>query len=234
MTWGMVGGAALAVGSQVVGGMAAADAANANSRAARLAGLQDNKARWEENAATNKTIAETNLQNQIRTGYRIGILNVQRGQAKKAAAQSGINLGKSKLQALSAANANAAATGSIGSSVDAVVLDIEMQAEQADASIVEDQRIMQSNYDTSFADIIKAGEDALQSPEQISVRDVAAAREIGMGEVVLGAVANTAGQYAGQIMSLGLGKSAAKPPGLGGTALPASLNSAMMPNSGAA
>jgi hypothetical protein len=196
----------------VVQGMGAARKQNiVNTNNATVA-EQDAAARWTENAGANKTIAETNLQNQIRTGYRVGILNVQRGQAAKAAAQSGINLGKSKLQALGAANSNAAATGSIGSSVDAVVLDIEMQAEQADASLVEDQRIRESNFDTSMSDIIKAGEDALQSPQNISVRKVAAPGHIGMGEVLGNALVSTAGQYAQQNMSLGLGKAKVKPP----------------------
>lgn len=170
-----------------------------------LAQTEENTARLEDNTADNKAISEMNLQNQIRTGYRVGVLNVQRGQAAKAAAQSGINLGKSKLQALGAANANAAAAGSIGSSVDAVVLDIEMQAEQADASLVEDQRVQESNFDSSMRDILMAGQDALQSAKHINLRGVTRTRRTGDGELLAGALINTAGQYAGQYMTLGLG-----------------------------
>jgi hypothetical protein len=166
---------------------------------------QQNQVAWEDNAAANKTIADTNLQNQIRTGYRTGILNVQRGQAAKAAAQSGVNLGKQRLQALGAVNANAAAAGSIGSSVDAVALDIEMQAEQADAGLVEDQRITQSNFDSGMHDIIQAGEDALRSPQHANVRTPAEVEHVGAGDILMNSLIGTAGQYATQVMSLGLG-----------------------------
>lgn len=161
---------------------------------------------WLGNAADNKVIAQANLQNTIRTAYRTGILNIQRGQAKKKTAELGINLGKQRLAALGQLTANAAAAGSIGSSVDAVASDALMQAEQADASIVEDSRITQTNLDTQLADILQAGQDALRDPARVNVRKAGNPSQIGTKEVLMNSLISTGTAYASAQMTLGLGK----------------------------
>lgn len=166
---------------------------------------QDALVTWQQNAATNKSIAETNLQNTIRTGYRIGMLNVQAGQQRKHAAESGFGLHRSKIKVLGAVTANAAAAGQIGASVDAVASDIEMQAENAQASLAEDHRIEELNIQHEFHDIVESGQDALQSAQNISVRRTLKPTKTKWQHIALGAGANAAANYATQRMSLGLG-----------------------------
>lgn len=193
------------LGSQIIGGTIAAGTANVNALNQNTTQLQDQQMQFADNSANNKTIAETNLHNQIRTSYRLGILNVQRGQAKKVAAQSGIDLGKRKLSALGAVNANSAAAGSIGSSVDAVVSDIEQQAEHASAAQTEDSRVTDMNFDQSFMDTINAGRDSLMSAQQVNTRSIGKAQQVGQAEVITNALVNTGAQYASSMMKLGLG-----------------------------
>lgn len=202
--------------AQIVGGLfgqGEKDVQNLNNATLQV---QANEDAYIDNSATNKAIAEANLKNQIRTAFRVGMNNVARGQAKKAQAQQGINLGAAKAKAMSATTANAAAAGSIGSSVDSAAFDIMQQAEMADASIVEDGRIQQENFDTDLHDILQAGQDALQSAQTIRLRAVAQPQKSRSLEVWLGATANVASNYAAARMSLGAGKSSGSGSGSSG------------------
>jgi hypothetical protein len=51
-----------------------------------------------------------------------------------------------------------------------------------------------------------SGQDALMSGQQVNVKDVADAKHVGMGEVLVGAAVNVASTYGSQKLSLGLGK----------------------------
>lgn len=197
----------------VMGGVAAAQGllgAFTQRQAAREQQTQQyyNEAeQWADNIADNKAIAESNIANQIRNRYRIGIANVQRGQAKKAAIQSGVDLSRGRAQAIGAATANAAATGSIGASVDAVLTDIDNSVQERRAALTEDFRVEQENFDTQMHDLLLQGEDALRSPVKARVQKTPGLGSPGYGAALLGAAINTAGQYAMAKMNLGLGKS---------------------------
>ncbi len=159
-----------------------------------------------DNAAMNKTIRDTNLQNSIRTGYKIGMLNVQRGEARKRASALGTNLIKQKLQAKGAATANAAASGSIGASVDAIASDIEMVAEQADASIEKDLAAAEYNQNAEMHSILEAGDDALQAAVTSRTRDVVKPKKRSSTSIFLETAIGAASTYASNKMTLGLGK----------------------------
>lgn len=119
------------------------------------------------NQAKNQAIQEANLQNTIRTGYRVGILNVQRGQAKVAAVQQGRDIGIKARQALGQSQANAGASGSIGASIDAVVEDIERKQDEAQGNVDQNWENTQQNFDEQLNGIVQSGVDALQSARSI-------------------------------------------------------------------
>lgn len=165
---------------------------------------------WEDNAAINKSIAETNLTNSIRTGIRTGMLNVQRAQARQQSIKAGIALGRDRLKAIGAAGANAAAAGSIGASVDAVVADIEQEVEGVDSELVRDFRITNENLDNELTGILQAGDDAIQSAQTVNVRRPNRPRSTNSNMAALGAgLLSFAGNYAASNMSLGLGSASA-------------------------
>lgn len=182
---------------------------DANNEAAALGSTAELNAAtdvWEDNAANNKAIAETNLQNSIRTGYKTGMINVARAQARKVAAAAGTQLGSDLLKVVGTDTANAAATGSIGSSVDAVAADAEMKAGRAKESLVEDARVTDANYDSELHAIPQAGDDAINSPQHLSMRDPKRPRYVGTGEALAGGLVEVGANYLSNYMQLGLGK----------------------------
>lgn len=199
MSWMLVS-AAVSVGS----GLLSAGKANAAAQAERKRGLEMEAAQWGQNISTNKAIAEANLQNTIRTGFKVGMLNVQRAQAKKRALQQGFDLSKSVAQATGAATANAAAAGVIGSSVDAVVGDIEQKASDARAQMGEDYAAQSDNFDLQLHDLIVSGQDVLKSAESATVQRTAEAQTTSAFEVVAGVAASAIGSYASKKISLGM------------------------------
>lgn len=114
--------------------------------------------------AQNKAIAEANITNTIRTGYRVSILNVQRGQARKQAVEAGYDLSARGIDAVSTNAANAAASGTIGSSVDAVAGNIRKKVEDAQLDLDENFDVMEMNFDQQLHDTVQQGIDSLQSP----------------------------------------------------------------------
>jgi len=193
------------LGSMLSSGMAHVQAINQATQQE-----QNNEDAWLANSADNKAIAEANLQNSIRTAYRAGILNMQRGQSKKRQAELGIGLGRSRMGALAAQNANAAAAGSIGASVDAVVSDIQMQAENADASLVEAARIEDQNEHLELTDLLKAGEDALRDPTKINIRKVVVPEKPSGRSALIAGLIGAGSAYASTYMSAGFGKDTKK------------------------
>ncbi len=187
------------------------DQNNENAALGSTAELNQATDIWEDNAANNKSIAATNLQNSIRTGFKAGMLNVQRAQSRKLAAAAGTQVGTDKLKALSTDGANAAAVGSIGASVDAVAADTEMKAARANESIVEDARVTDANYDNELTGVLQAGDDAIISPQHVSVRNPAKPRYVGLGEAIGAGLVQFGSQYLAQRMQLGLGQNQTAP-----------------------
>lgn len=125
-----------------------------------------------QNTAENKAIAEANLQNVIRTGYRTGIQNIQRAQAKRRAQEAGFDLSAATGEVLGANSANAAAAGAVGPSVNAVMADIAVKTDQARAQQDEDARVVQENFDIQMRDLVNAGIDAQRAVRAVNVRNV--------------------------------------------------------------
>lgn len=196
-------GESLGFGIDLLKNAMSANSANIAATKQRTAGLIEEGLAWGRNESDNKAIAAANLQNTIRTGYKVGLLNVQRGQAKKLALQQGIGLLRSKQQVLGAANANSAAAGSVGASVDAVISDIEQRTSDATGQLGEDYYQTTQNFDTQLTDILTAGRDSLLSSSKAQIRATPEAAHIGAGEVLLGTAIDTASAYASAAMRLG-------------------------------
>lgn len=190
------------IGAAVLSGLSASSEADkANERTAKqfISGM-------ERNEAVNKTIAESNLLNTIRTGYRTGILNVQRGQSKVAAVRAGYDLGAKALAVLGKAQADAASSGSIGASVDAVKQNIQMKLDEAQGEVNSAWETQQQNFDQSLYETVQSGIDSLRYAEQADYR-APELEDTGMA-FLMGAAKSAAGfatQYATANSQLGLG-----------------------------
>lgn len=163
--------------------------------------MSDNSQRnadYKTQIAQNKAIREANTKNMIRTGYEVGMLNVQKGQKLVELQQRRATVREAELADLSYAQNNAAASGTVGASVDAVLSDVRMQYDKARADISAENEIDALNFNTALHSTIQGGIDALKQ----------AVRPTGMSDMaMLGrAVVAGASQYAGDKMSLGLGQ----------------------------
>lgn len=178
---------------------------------ANEAAARDYISKLDEVKSVNSQITETNLQNTIRTGYRVGILNVQRGAAKAEAVQMGYNVGAKAQQVLGASYANAAASGNVGSSVDAVTTDIQRKVDEAQLEVQDNYDTSNFNFDQQLNDIIQRGQDSLQTPYKVP-KGPNYANALG---AALSGAANAAVQYGMQYasanMSLGLGQRSTTP-----------------------
>lgn len=220
LTWGLIAGATVAVGGAVLSGQAQ----NKAALGAYAGGAQNEALAWTQNIADNKAIAEANLQNMIRTGYKTGLMNIQRAQSKKQAAEAGISLNRSALQLKSAATANSAAAGAIGTSVDAVLLDIASKTQEAQNNIDVNYIQQEENFDVQLHDILSAGIDSQRAAASINVRQTPDADTSHIGANVLGALVNVAGSYVSSKMSLGLGNTSNRQVGSSGGGVLSAFN----------
>ena len=124
---------------------------------------QENNAKYKAQAQQSKALREANRINTERTGFQVGLLQVQKGQRLKRLQQQKAQLGQDELSALSTSANNAAAAGQVGSSVDAVQLDIELQYERAKTQIEEENEANAYNYNMELAQLIQQGQDALNT-----------------------------------------------------------------------
>lgn len=165
-----------------------------------LQGLQQRKQLQEQNVAENSAIIEANRKNTQRVGYQTGLLRVQRAQQVKALNQRRADLSQFELSALSQAVNNAAASGTVGASVDAVQMDVQKQVEKERAKIQEENEVGAYNFNVELESLLQSGRDAIQQ----GVRSKAPSK----ASIFLGAAANTFAGYAQAKMNLGLGQPA--------------------------
>lgn len=193
--WAMLAMAAVkAVGSAMGAG---SESAEANRQWA---------AKLRQTTAQNKAINEANMENVLRTGYMVGIQNLQKARSKIAAAEQGYNLSVQGSEALGDTVANAAASGTVGSSVDAVQGNVKKKLDEA--QITTDVNFMAEmvNHHIGIEQTLMAGKDAQRSaidPDNTkpSVRSPWSAA---LGSLVGSAINN----YASGSLSLGGSQSA--------------------------
>lgn len=188
MTW--------AIASSVLSGLGAANSAK-----------KQNKMLARQNIAENEAIIKANVANTIRTGYRVGLLNIQRGLTRRQMQQKGFDITAATQSALGATNANAAASGTIGASVDAVVNDIRMKQGEAQAQLQNDFEIEEMNFNTQLTELVHQGLDAVQAPSKLKL---ASNKDI-MGNALLAGLTTFGSMYAQSKFDLGLGNKAPVP-----------------------
>lgn len=184
MTWFACGAAAVAVVSSAASASASAKSASKMS------------------VAENEAVIKSNVKNTIRTGYRVGLLNMQRGLQKREAVQAGFNITKGGQEALGQVTANAAAAGTIGASADAVVADVRMKMGDAQAALVNQNEIAAGNFNTQLENITFEGEQAIQESRKF---DIQSGSDITKNALMAGAM-SLASSYAGSKMGAGVGK----------------------------
>lgn len=160
---------------------------------------QQNNANYKAQTAQNKAIREANTKNVQNLGFQVGLLNVQRGQRIRQLSQRKADLGQAELLEVGAVANNAAASGTVGASVDAVESDAQLQFERARAALSQEDEIESLNYNTALHDLLVGGRDSIISHVKPSgMSDMAM-----IGRAAISAV----GQYYGDKMQLGLGTS---------------------------
>lgn len=158
---------------------------------------QSNKANYKAQAEESEALREANKKNTLRAAYQIGMMNVQKAQQTRALQQRKNELGEGELATLSSNDVNAAASGTIGASVDAVRSDIEMQFSRARAALSEENEADAFNFNLQLHDFVQGARDQLlfgRKPTGMS--DLAMLGRAGVA---------MASKYVGDSMSLGLG-----------------------------
>lgn len=183
MSWFMAGSAAVTTLSSGMAGSASAKQANKQS------------------VRENQAIIKANVANTIRTGYRVGLANMQRGLQKKQAVQHGFDISKAGVEALGQVNANAAAAGSIGASVDAVANDVKMKVGEAQAAAQDQNEIDAENFKTQIAGIVTEGLDTVQGATKSNAQSASSI----WGGALASGVSQFASSYLTSKMNLGVG-----------------------------
>ena len=207
MTWAFVAVGAVAVGT----GIQSASASNAATTAGAKNSIQQNK----QIEANNLASIEANLKNTIRTGYRVGVLNVQQATAQKDAVQKGYDISAAEQSALGAVSANQAAAGAIGASARAVLTDVRMKAGEAQAEALEDWKIQQFNFNTQLTDLIFQGQSNLAGSQSATEFSAPSDSQVLTSALVAGGLAGLT-TYASSQIKLGAGGAGG---GTGGTAV---------------
>lgn len=96
--------------------------------------------------AESESIERANLQNIVRSHYQAGMLNMNLGMEKKQLVQEGFTHTVDYQKMSQAQQANAAASGTVGASVDAVSNDISMKLGEAQAQGRENYEQLLTDY----------------------------------------------------------------------------------------
>ena len=196
MTWAFTG-VAVAAGSAAMSysqsASAAAGAANSSNR---------------QVIRHNAKVVEANIENTVRTGFRVGLLNLQQGQAKRAFVQQGFETGAAAQQVLSATTANAAAAGQVGASVDAVEADVYMKRGEARAQQADAWEVQMLNFNNELERLIQEGKDTIAGADG-EVAKINSSTGGMLGAAAAGGLQQFASSYLAKKIDLGLGKAPA-------------------------
>lgn len=154
-----------------------------------------------ENRQTNEAIVQANIRNTVRTGYRVGIANLQRGLSRKLATQKGFYTTAAAQEALGAVTANQAASGTIGASADAVAGEVRMRLGEALAQQEEDFDIELVNFNVRLGEIAQEGASSMQGARVLNLPSA----ESVVGQAAFKAAIDFGSKYFGSKFDLGLG-----------------------------
>lgn len=160
------------------------------------------KAQAREYVAQAKATTEANRENFSRMSYQIGLLNVWRGQGLAQLAQARSQVREQGLSDQAEVAANAAASGSIGASVDAAITDAELQVQRQLAALDIENELGALNYNTILRDLLLWGKGSQATVQRAPKQNALA--------TILGYAAPAVASYASAYMKLGLGKRVAE------------------------
>lgn len=217
MTFGLSGAAVAAIGTAVVSAGTAAYSANQQNKAGQRGAVAANNQAYKEYIASvnstmenNRAIGEANTLNTIRTGYKVGLLNLQTARLKEKAAQEGWDVSLKTADMLGNAEAMAAASGTVGSSVDAISANIRKKSDEAQIAVSSNWYDTLENQNFQLNAITSAGIDALQSTQDVMDLNGINTRTYTGSSVLaaaaVGAGTSLVGSYASSQMSLGTKK----------------------------
>jgi len=189
MTWALAASAAITVATS------AASAHSAASAGAKQAGRQS---KAEGEAITKERVNAT-----IRNSYSTAMGQVQLALQKKQLAQAGAGVTAAKLSAKGDAVLSQAATGSIGASTAAVMSDIDMKADAAQATLADSYESAVENYNTNLNTMVLNTDQSKPTVTNYEYTGPSGNQMLA-GAMVQGAT-QFASQYALRSASLGLG-----------------------------
>lgn len=189
MTWFAAGAVAIGTVGTIASG---ASAARAGAREAGRA------SRAEGEAITKERINQT-----VRNSYSTALGQMQLALKKRQYAQQGHEISAARLVAKGDADANAAASGSIGASVNAVSEDINMKAQSALDMTTDQFENDVQNFNRDLDVTVLNTNESAPTVREVSYTGPSIGQLV--GGAVLGGVLKFAGQYASRQMKLGLG-----------------------------
>jgi hypothetical protein len=163
-----------------------------------LGQMQQNKSAAKASLQEARAVSEANTKNFHRTLFQIGMLQVQQADEKRTLAQRKADLGAQELQSAGVAANNAAASGTIGASIDAVQSDVQAQFDRARAEISEENERNIETFNMQLQDVILSGQNSLQSIKK--------PRTASPTDMLLNTALSVGSMYATQRMNLGLGQ----------------------------
>ncbi len=119
----------------------------------------------------NTAIAKSDIQSLINTNFTAGLMDLQRAMQKQQTASDIASIGKTRLQALASSGLNAAASGTVGASVNAVASDIEMKMGEAEIASYEQNDMNTLTLDTQIRNLYQGYRDS-QPTIDTSIPDI--------------------------------------------------------------
>lgn len=197
----------VSVGMSALQGLAGADQQKQQQQLQKLSGLRNEYVDLQQINSYNKAAEEANATNKVRANIQSALLQMQRANKAKDAVNRMTLLGDQENQMLGSANAQAAASGSFGNSVDAVKEDIKNQMDKAQENEYSRWMNESKNFQTMAMDLSNQINDSFVSAKDQSIVQRPISVDSGtdylsiFGNALLGGI----GQYASAKMKLGLG-----------------------------
>ena len=195
MTWFMAGAAAVTTVTSLYG---AQSAANSQAKAAGAASRAEGEA-----------IAKERLNATIRNSYNTALAQMNLGLKKKQLSQQAGDIRAATLAAKGDATLAAAATGSIGTSTNAVVSDIEQKSQAALDQTTDAFENAVENYNMDLQMMVINTNQSAPNVRPVEYNGPSGGEMLGMA--LMQGLGSFASNYAMSKMSLGLGEKAATP-----------------------
>lgn len=159
--------------------------------------------------AEGQAIVKERLNTNIRNSYSTAINQMNLALTKRKLSTQVADIYAGSLQAKSEADLSAAATGSVGASIDAATSDIAMKTDTAISATFDEYEVAVQNYNNDLKMMVL---NTKQSEPSMTPRvDNTSSTGSLLGQAVLGGAINFASSYAMRRMQLGLGPKAVVP-----------------------